>query len=742
MPSRVAVVTRPRLVRPELPADLSPGAAVLLRLAGKGVIAEVAERLQIDRQGGYSGLHLFAVAVLHLLTSPTTGLQSFCDALAPHAKTIAGLVGQTRLPTASSSSRLLCAVPADLAHAFGRWLLESALDVSPLLRCGAVFNRDAHGRDWHVFDYDPTVDTLQRRPLRSSDDAPPSRRRSDAMAKPGYTGRKRGEVRFRRSAMQHAGAGIWVHAQLDDGKGDLRDAFTAAVDAAKATVAKAGGNGRILVRMDGEFHGVPYLDICQQAGVSYVTRLTRPTILERESVRQRLREASWFLVRNSSGLQRYAADLGWCRLDPADETVRADGTAYDPVYARIVVTRIACGEKAGRGVKVGDEQVEMFATNLDAGAWPPAALVECYLQRSSLENRFAQEDRLLGLDRIFSYHLPGQELMTAIGLFLWNLQIIEGFALQPVPASAIAPARSVPADIATPLPPLFPPPPDSAPQALAAAALAAPPTSGPTEEDLIEAIETQLDTANWDRLPPQWSRLRGSLALQCPAGKTVPLSHFQLGTVVEGATRAAENRASFKTGARFCIECPLWRLCHQYERHTPEKAIGKALPPEAARTAEVHWREVLRLRRERRTPGRLERPSARRHADPPPSARFRPAPWHVDDDRSAPGVSRPTPPTFLPREAQKHFMVALGNVRLEIRLKLAPAPSRPTPHPLVRAHGTTAMPSRQTWAHRRGRYALRPGTRVTTFVYGDATGQAAVLGASRSRATISSILTA
>ena len=48
-----------------------------------------------------------------------------------------------------------------------------------------------------------------------------------------------------------------------------------------------------------------------------------------------------------------------------------------------------------------------------------------------LENRFAQEDRELGLDRILSYHLPGQELATLVALALWNERVVGGFKLQP-----------------------------------------------------------------------------------------------------------------------------------------------------------------------------------------------------------------------------------------------------------------------------------------------------------------------
>lgn len=698
------------------------GEGTLLRLAGRGVVTDAASRLQIARQGGFSGLHLFLLAVLHLASSPTMGLQPFCASLAPYARALAAPFGQARLPSASSSSRLLSSVPSDLARTFGSWLLGSALDTEALLQCKAALCTDTHGGKWDLFDYDPTVEALLRRPLREESDAPPSRRRSEGLATPGYLGRKRGDVRFRRSAMQHAGLGLWVHAQLDDGKGDPRVAFQDALDAARALV---GPDRRILVRMDCEFSGVPYLDACIQSGTSFVTRLSRYSILERESVRERLRKATWTPVANSAGQVRYAADLGWCRLDPADETLRTNGEAFAPATVRIVVTRTHRSGEAWRGIKDGDEQVEMFATDLDAGAWPAAAVVECYQQRSSLENRFAREDRAFGLDRIFSYHLPGQELVTVIGLFLWNLQIIEGFALQPVPTSAIAAPQLASPDVPASLRPLFA---DEAPEVSTTDPTPPSTDADPklierTDAECVEAIEAVLDSANWSSLPPEWTRLRGQLALQCPAGRPVPLSHFQVAEPTPEAKRAPENRVSFRTGARFCVECPLWQRCHPYPDDTPEKKVGRALPYNAAVTGAGHFRALQQLRR--------RRPDARPRATSAPSARFRPALWGVEDRPAVRGPYRPALPTFRSGEAQKLYLEALDRLRIEVRIGPTPARQGPTPHRLVRPPGTSAMPSRQTWEQRLRRYALAPGARVTTFVYGTAEDRAAILGASR-----------
>ena len=68
----------------------------------------------------------------------------------------------------------------------------------------------------------------------------------------------------------------------------------------------------------------------------------------------------------------------------------------------------ATKKKSGAGVLIDGWQYELYVTDLDADAWPAPDLVTNYYGRIGEENRFGQEDRELGLDRIFSYHVPGQ----------------------------------------------------------------------------------------------------------------------------------------------------------------------------------------------------------------------------------------------------------------------------------------------------------------------------------------------
>ena len=75
-------------------------------------------------------------------------------------------------------------------------------------------------------------------------------------------------------------------------------------------------------------------------------------------------------------------------------------------------------------------QYELYSTDLPAETWPEREIVAGYYGRTGQENRFHQEDQELGLDRIFSYHLPGQQLATLVGLFVWNHYVCRGMDLE------------------------------------------------------------------------------------------------------------------------------------------------------------------------------------------------------------------------------------------------------------------------------------------------------------------------
>ena len=75
--------------------------------------------------------------------------------------------------------------------------------------------------------------------------------------------------------------------------------------------------------------------------------------------------------------------------------------------SRVLASIFPKTKDAKRGRTIDGWQVELFATDLPADAWPAADTVTAYFGRNSLENRFAQEDRETKLDRVLSYEHAG-----------------------------------------------------------------------------------------------------------------------------------------------------------------------------------------------------------------------------------------------------------------------------------------------------------------------------------------------
>jgi hypothetical protein len=418
-----------------IPDNLTEGAALLLDLQRRGVLDVTGQRLHIRRQGGFCGLDVWVALFLFFTTGATSGYKLFWEKAGRHALALGALADRHSIPSPPALSRALDAVELELLRPIGAWLLRGLADVDDVLRHPAVQTYDALGGGWHVFDVDPTVRALRHRALPVGDDLPEVLRRSEATGKPGYKGRKRGDIVFRRATAQHAGSGLWVHAHLSEGNGDSVADFELALDTIAATCDRLGHPRDLaLVRMDGEHGNVPWYAACRARKLPFVTRLNRPALYEDPDVLARLGSATWYQVPDSRcEPQRAAADLGVMTLSAGKQTRRPDGSTYDPVTVRVVACIFPKNGDAKRGRTIDGWEVELFAVDLPADSWPAPEAIAAYYGRNALENRFAQEDRELGLDRIISYHLPGQELATLVGLSLWNLRVVRGFQMQTPP---------------------------------------------------------------------------------------------------------------------------------------------------------------------------------------------------------------------------------------------------------------------------------------------------------------------
>lgn len=223
-----------------------------------------------------------------------------------------------------------------------------------MLRHPWVLTYDAAGAGWPVFDYDPTVTTPRHRAVPVGDDLPEPVRRSAEMGAPGYSGRKRGDMQYRRTDVQHAGRGLWVHGHLSRSNGDrVVDMELAPDDIVKLRNRLGVPPGRAMVRLDGEHGTVPYIATRRARGLPFITRPDRGVLYDDPGVLDLLRNATFCEVPDSRcGPRRAVADLGVVTLHPGKDTRRPEGGQYDPVAVRVIACIFPRTSHAKRGRRI------------------------------------------------------------------------------------------------------------------------------------------------------------------------------------------------------------------------------------------------------------------------------------------------------------------------------------------------------------------------------------------------------
>lgn len=645
-----------------IPDKLTEGAALLLDLQRSGVVEGVGERVRIRRQGGYCGLDVWSLLFLFFSAGAVRGVRKFWELLRPVAARVAALAGRRRLPSSASLSRALDAVEFEQLRPTSSWLLTGGSTCDEVLRHPAVRARDARGEDWHVFDFDPTVTTLRQRALPAADELPEAKRRSEETGAPGHTGRKRGDIVFRRATVQHAGSALWIHAHLSPGNGEGVVDLERGLDTIVATCARLNHPlSRALARMDGEHGNIPWFAACRERGVPFLTRLNRPKLYEDPAILARMRSATWYRVPDSrSGPRRAAAELGILTIAPGLRTRRPDGGVYEPISVRVVACTFENAGEAKRGRILDGRQVELFAVDAPAEAWPAPEAVAAYFGRAAEENRFAQEDRELGLDRIISYHLPGQELAALVGLFLWNLRTVRGFAQAPPPEQRTAqPLRCAPVD-------------DSVPKHW-------------PHDPVVCARLAEVDGAAVLAKRPGWSLEPATGELCCPEGRFLTLTTVRASEHAEGRTGLIFRRPS---GG--CEDCGSRTDCLESQRPLASKHAELAVPTPIA----ALLRERLALLRST-SPG--------------------PAPIPIT---TAPGPYAVAEALFLPATARQAFAACFSGATLRVEVEL-PEPTAPRSR-LLAADVADRQHRRKTWTENLDRYALPSEARVHVEVQGSA----------------------
>jgi len=662
MTRRTLKITYREADRARIPDVLTEGAVNLVDLAHRGVVEEVGKRLRIRRQGGYCGLDVWLHLVVYLSAGAHLGLRPFWeDVLRPHARRLAALAGRRSLASPAAMSRALDSVEWELLRPEATWLLAGVPRIDDLLRHPAVQTYDALGRGWHVFDLDPTSTVFRQRALPSDDDLPDPRRRAAQTGRPGHTGRKRGEIMCRRVSVQHSGSGAWIHIHYSAGNGegvvDLERALDAVVETRDRLKMPP---ERVLVRCDGEFGHVPSYTAHRKRGLACITRLNRLNILDDPEVLALLRSATWHRVPDSkAGPRRAAADLGILTIAPGERTRRSDGTRYEPIQMRVVASIFPNDGPAKRGKIIDGRQVELFAVDAPADAWPAPEAVAAFFGRNAEENRFAQDDRELGLDRIFSYNLAGQELAALVGLSLWNLRLVRGFELDTPPAERPEPRpRRAAVDESVP--------------------------AGWPRDPVIQAKLAEIDWQTALASRPGWSWDEESGELHCQDGRGLSLTTVRPSEHAPGRTGVIFRRP---TGG--CEDCEPQPQCLRSNR------------ARAAKHMELSISTVL-------AEGLRDRQSAVRSVSARP-ATIEP----IDTD---PGPLEVADSLFLPAAARQTHAAVCRQATLRIHAELPPA-APPQPR-LVAVDMGDRQRRRKTWAQNVDRYALPPGGTIRIEVRG------------------------
>jgi hypothetical protein len=641
-----------------IPDAFTESVVLLSRLRVSGLLAAIGERIRIWRQGGFPGLDIVVLLLVFFASGIKKGVKTVWDEeLRKHHVQIAATAGRKKLTSPSAFSRALDAVEPGLIRPGAAWLLGECSGVDEVMKHPASGTWDVLGQRWDVFDLDPTVTTLRHRALPEDDDLPEPRRRSQDTGAPGYSGRKRGDLQFRRTTVQHAGASAWLHAHLSPGNGELLVDLGLALDTIVATCDRLSvARSRALVRMDGEYGHVPAITACRERELPLLGRLNRDSLYDDPVLLGRLQAAHWQPVIDSlSGPRRLAADMGDFTLAPGKDTRRADGSEYDPVSVRIVASIYEDTGNKGRGRCFDGWRVELFIAALPADAWPAEDCVSVYFGRSAEENRFAQEDRELGLDRIISYHLPGQELATVVGLFLWNLRLVHGFHREPPPEQVPPPRLRT-----------------------STSAINRPPAYWPPDPKIVE----QLGKVDWEQAlanRPGWSWSETTGALRCPDGRDMYI------TCVPRRQRADGRRSViFRRLTGGCEDCEERPGCYTTIRERGAKHVELLLPADVA--ASISDRLAVTRQAIR---GCTKSPLPRRQA-------------------------AVTPARFLPAEARAAHRECLKGATLRIKVE-SPGDTLPPPR-LVAIDDAFIQRRRKTWQQRVDDYALPKGARVEIHV--------------------------
>lgn len=593
------VVTSEDTSSAQLPDWLSGYVVVAQWLDEYGVFKVLELDYQLQRKSGaYQTIDAVIFLLAYFLSGLHCGFKEFARRTRPFGPRLAALAGRSRWITQGSLSRLLDSADKERVEAVVSYLLVKACNLQALVDFDQLGFVDAIQQRWHILHWDPTIMALRQRALPEADDLPRACRRTDAVAKPGYAGRKRGDVVVSRSTLQDGHTSAWLGVDVCPGNAEVRQMLHNDLGGVDTFLKRTGGQKeRTMVVVDGAWGGTPQLELLDERGLCGLARLSEYGLLELVEVAQMLEEARWQRVEDSlSGPQRWATELGQWQLT-------------GEFSVRVVISRFELSEQAkrgsGAGKNLGGWHYEIFGTLADKQRWPAADLVELYYGRNAHENRYGAERKELRLDQLYSQNPSGQKLVCAVALWVWNLQLVLGSKLVDKSQKLGRECKARCQDsIKLEPPPVARPKPKSTgsirvqSQASGAKRRAVRPQKprpkpgtqrlelkGDDRHALLKAVfdAADFDADWWRERNPGWQWDAHALRPRCPAGQVLELQQTRI-------RKPSQMEVRYRGSSRICTTCPLRAECSKstakvFRRETSILLRLSRLAPDALQNA-------------------------------------------------------------------------------------------------------------------------------------------------------------
>lgn len=383
-----------------------------------GVLDVIQQRV---RFGHYDTIDFLVVLIGYAVSGEPT-LQAFYERLLPFAPAFMALFERSDLPSRATLSRFLAALDQSAVEAL-RTLFQEDLVARPTFTSppGGVWDRE--GKHWLVVDVDGTRAAARQRALPHTADLPDPHRRFDQVCKPGYLGRKRGEVVRTRTTVLQAHTHQWLGTFGGAGNGEYRAELLRARDVISSYARSLSlPPAQVLVRLDGLYgNAAPLADLLTPGGLGVVVRGKDYDVLELPAVQARLQappDQQW--THPESGVSRVLFDCPDISLTPTGPLVRL-----------LVATHQATSTPAPIGVTRNGTVYELFFTTAPPQAFTPTDVLELYLHRGSFETVLADEDLEQDSDRWCSHTPCGQACWQIVSQWVWNLRLEFGQHLSP-----------------------------------------------------------------------------------------------------------------------------------------------------------------------------------------------------------------------------------------------------------------------------------------------------------------------